>query len=86
MKPLLKITIVAGGYLVAFLVAYAAVAIHAALTINSAAQASAGMSAFGDLVLFVVVFIAVALLPTGALLFFVFAKRKPHSAPDSGQG
>jgi len=34
------------------------------------------MSAFGDLVLFVAVFGAVALVPTGAVFFFLLSKKK----------
>jgi hypothetical protein len=84
MKPILKVAIVAGGYLLAFLMATAAVALHAALTGESGAQASGGMSAFGDLVLFVAVFGAVALVPTGMGLFFLLSKkRKPNEkAPE----
>ena len=76
MKPLFKVTIIAGGYLLAFFMASAAVALHAALTSESGAQASGGMSAFGDLVLFVAVFGAVALVPTGAAFFFLLSKKK----------
>ena len=75
MKPLFKVAIVVGGYLLAFLLAWAAVALHAALTSESGARASDGMSAFGDLVLFVAVFGVVALLPTAAALFFLLAKK-----------
>ena len=80
MKPVVKVAIVIGGYVLAFVIACAAVAVHAALTNGSAAQASAGMSAFGDLVLFVLVFGAAALVPTGAALFFIFASRGPQAA------
>ena len=76
MKPILKVAIVAGGYLLAFLMASAAVALHAALTSESGARDSGGMSAFGDLVLFVAVFGAVALVPTGAAFFFLLSKKK----------
>jgi hypothetical protein len=77
-KPILKVAIVSGGYLFAFVVAYAAVALHAALTGESGAQASGGMSAFGDLVLFVAVFGAVALVPTvAAFCFFLSKKQMP---------
>jgi hypothetical protein len=79
MNSAVKIAIVAGGYLLAFLVASAAVALHAALTNQSVAQASGGMSAFGDLVLFVIVFGAAAVVPTGAALFFLLSKKKPHN-------
>ena len=79
MKPVLKVAIVAGGYLLAFLLASAAVALHVLLTGESGAQASGGMAAFGDLVLFVVVFGAVALVPTGAAFFFLLSKKKKPS-------
>ena len=81
MKPVLKVAIVAGGYLLAFLMASAAVALHAALTRESGAQASGGMSAFGDLVLFVAVFGAVALVPTNAAFFFLLSKKKKALEP-----
>jgi uncharacterized membrane protein len=81
MKTVLKVAIVAGGYLLAFLMAFAAVALHAAFTGESGAQASDGMSAFGDLVLFVAVFGAVALVPTGVAIFFILSKRnRPDQA------
>jgi hypothetical protein len=76
MKPVLKVAIVAGGYVLAFLMASAAVALKAALTRESDAQASGGMAAFGDLVLFVAVFGAAALAPTGAAFFFLLSKKK----------
>jgi hypothetical protein len=76
MKPAIKVAIVAGGYLLAFVLAYAAVALHTALVNESGPPASDGMSAFGDLVLFVVVLGTVSLLPTGAALFFLLSKKK----------
>jgi hypothetical protein len=76
MKPAIKVAIVAGGYLLAFVLAFAAVALHAALVSESGPPASDGMSAFGDLLLFVAVFGTVSLLPTGAALFFLLSKKK----------
>ena len=76
MKPVLKVAIVVCDYLLAFLMASAAVALHAVLTSESGARDSGGMSAFGDLVLFVAVFGAVALVPTGAAFFFLLSKKK----------
>lgn len=76
MKPVLKVALVAGGYLLAFLMACVAVGLHAGLSGESGAQASGGMAAFGDLVLFVTVFGAVALVPTGVAFFFLFSKKK----------
>jgi hypothetical protein len=83
MKPVLKVAIVVGGYLLAFLMACAAVALHSAFTAESGSQASGGMSAFGDLVLFVAVFGVVALVPTGAAFSFLLSKKKmPNQSPD----
>jgi len=69
-----KLAIVAAGYLVAFVVASVVVAIRLSATSGPAAQASSGMYAFGDAVLFVGVFGVVGLAPTGAGLFFL----RPH--------
>jgi len=70
-KPFLKVGVVAAGYIAAFLVASAAVAIRFANTSGPDAQAASGMYAFGDVVLFVAVFGVAALVPTGAALFFL---------------
>jgi hypothetical protein len=84
MKPAVKIAIVAGGYLLAFVLASAAVALHAAMTSDLGARASGGMSAFGDLMLFIAVFGAVALVPTGAAFFFLLSKKKgPKQSSES---
>ena len=66
-----KVAVVAGGYIVAFLVAAAAVAIRVANTSGPEAQAAGGMYAFGDVLLFVAMFGVAALVPTGAALFFL---------------
>jgi hypothetical protein len=71
MKPFLKGSVVTGGYIAAFLVASAAVAIRVASTSGPDAQASSGMYAFGDALVFVAVFGLSALVPTGAALFFL---------------
>ena len=71
MDALVKVGAVLAGYVVAVLVASAAVAVRLADTSGPDAQASAGMYAFGDLLLFVAVFGVVALLPTGMALFFL---------------
>lgn len=74
---------VIGGYIAAFLIAWAAVSIQAAGTSSADAQASSGMSAFGDAVLFVVVFGVAALVPTGAAFFFLMSKKQlaPPASP-----
>jgi len=68
MRPSLQIAIV-GGYIAAFLIASVAVALHAAATNGPDTQASGGLYAFGDTLLFVAVFGGCALVPTGAALF-----------------
>jgi hypothetical protein len=75
MKPFLKVGVVAVGYIAAFLVASAAVGIRLANTSGPDAQASSGMYAFGDALLFVAVFGVGALAPTGAALFFLRSYR-----------
>lgn len=76
LKPLTKVAMVAGGYIAAVLVASAAVAVRMATTSGPDAQASSGMYAFGDAVLFVAVLAVVALAPTGAALFFLRPYRR----------
>ncbi len=73
---ILKVAGVAGGYIAAFLVAAAAVAIRVASTSGPDAQASSGMYAFGDAVLFAAIFGVCALVPTGAALFFLRPYRR----------
>jgi len=60
-----------GGYVLSFLVASGVVAAHIALTSGPYAQASGGMYAFGDLVLFVGVFGIGAIPTTGIGLYFL---------------
>lgn len=76
MKPVFKVGAVALGYIAAFLIASAVVAIRIAATSGPDAQASSGMYAFGDSVLFVTVFGLSALVPTGAALFFLRPYRR----------
>jgi hypothetical protein len=70
-SPAAKISLVAGGYLMAVIVAAAAVILRVAFTSDPNAQASSGMYAFGDCLLFAGVFSAAALLPTAAGLYFL---------------
>ncbi|HTS88979.1 MAG TPA: hypothetical protein VMG41_10850 [Gemmatimonadales bacterium] len=71
MKPLGKVGLVAAGYLLALLLAVAVVRLHDATTSLPPADTSGGMYAFGDAMLFVVVFGVVALLPTAAALLLL---------------
>jgi hypothetical protein len=76
MKPSSKVVVVAGGYMAAFLLASAVVAVRVAGTSGPDAQASSGMYAFGDALLFVAVFGVSALAPTGAALYFLRPYRR----------
>jgi hypothetical protein len=71
LKPFLKDGVVAVGYEAAVLVASAALGVRLATTSGPDAQASSGMYAFGDALVFVAVFGVAALVPTGAALFFL---------------
>jgi hypothetical protein len=75
MKSSLKVTVVAGGYVAAFLAASAAVAIRMAAS-SGDPQASGGMFAFGDSVFFVAVFGVLALVPTGGALYLFRPYRR----------
>lgn len=76
MKPFVKVSVVATGYIAAVLIASAAVAIRVEYTSGPDAQASSGMYAFGDALLFVAVFGVLALVPTGAALVFLRPYRR----------
>ena len=69
-----NVALVIGGYAIAVLLASGAVALRAAHTSGPDAQASSGMYAFGDAVIWVCVFGLCALIPTGFLLFLL----RPH--------
>ena len=71
-----KVSLIACGYVGAFLLASAVVAVRVAATSGPVAQASSGMYAFGDAVVFAGVFGVVALVPTGAGLFFLRSFRQ----------
>jgi hypothetical protein len=70
-----KAGVVTAGYVGAFVLASLATALHIAATDNAQASAASGMYAFGDLLLFVGVFAVVALLPTGAAIYFLWSGR-----------
>ena len=71
MKRLAKLAWVLGGYIVACLVAAGAVYVNDLFMDPAVLQASGGMSAFGDAILFLGVFIVLALFPTGLLFYFL---------------
>ena len=74
MSWLAKLGLVIGGYVAACIVAYGAMYINGLFMDPAVLQASSGMSAFGDLILFVGVFGFLALFPTGLLLYFLVRK------------
>ena len=76
MRPLLKVGVVAIGYIAAILIASGAVAIRLAFTSGPEADASSGMCAFGDALLFVTVFGIVALVPAALALVFLRPYRR----------
>lgn len=59
-----------GGYVLALLLAWVTVTVHIALTDGPDRQASSGMSAFGDALLFLALFGVAAVPVTGAALYF----------------
>lgn len=68
MTLLPKIGLVAAGYVAAFVIASAVVAVRIAATSGPAAQASSGMYAAGDAMVFIAVLSICALVPTAGLL------------------
>jgi hypothetical protein len=69
-----KVGLVVAGYIAAFLVAAAIVAIYIASTDGPDRQTYGAMYDFGDFLLFLAAFAAAAVPPTGAALFFL----RPH--------
>jgi hypothetical protein len=74
MGRLAKSGIVIGGYVAACLIAGAVAYVWQLFTQDASAQASAGMYAFGDFILFTGVFSILALFPTGLAVYFLFRK------------
>ena len=66
-----KIALVVTGYVVAVLVAAGVVPVYIALTDSPDRQASSGMYASRDSLLFLAVFGVVGSIPTGAALFYL---------------
>ena len=71
MTPRIKVASVLGGYVGAFLIAFAVVAIYVAATSGPDRQTYAAMYDFGDSLLFLAVFGVAAVPPTAATLFFL---------------
>ena len=70
-----KVGLVAAGYVGALLVASAIVAIYVVSTSGPDRQTYGAMYDFGDSLLFLAVFAAAAVLPTGAALYFLRPNR-----------
>lgn len=75
MKTISRIGIVAGGYVVAAIVAALAVSAHAAMTAQDSRGAD-GMYAFGDVLLFLFVFCIFAMVPSGLAVYFLLARKR----------
>ncbi len=71
---LAKMGLIIGGYVAACLIASGVVYVWGLFTQSPAAQASSGMYAFGDLLLFIGIFGVAALIPTGLAVYFLLGK------------
>jgi hypothetical protein len=69
-----KIGLVIGEYILACLIASGVMYIYERFTQDAASQASSGMYAFGDLILFMSVCGFLTLFPTGLALYFLVKK------------
>lgn len=74
MSGLAKTGLVIGGYVLACIIAIGAVYAYEWSIPAAASQASSGMYAFGDLILFVSVLGFLALFPTGLAIYFLIKK------------
>lgn len=72
---LAKWGIVLGGYASAILIPSGIVWLHVVLTSGPEADASSGMYAFGDALLFIALFGMIAIIPTGAAAVFLGLRR-----------
>ena len=71
MRPVAKAGLVVAGYIAAFALASAVLAIYVTVTNSPDRQSSGGMSAFGDSLFFLAVFGVAAVPATCAALFFL---------------
>jgi hypothetical protein len=76
MNKLTKVGLVFMGYILACLAASGVVSMYQRLTQDPAAQASAGMYAFGDLLLFLAAFGLLMIVPTGLAIYFLVRRRR----------
>ncbi len=75
-KTLARVGAVLGGYAASLCVAVVVVQMRQSQTSGPREQASAGMHAFGDLILFVFVFAVLALIPTALWVWFLRHRNK----------
>lgn len=75
LPSLARFGIVIGGYVIAIMVAMSVLAAHVSVTSVPDRDASSGMHAFGDALLFIFVFGAASVAPTGLALYFLRAAR-----------
>jgi hypothetical protein len=71
LRPIAKVGLVAAAYVVAFAIAALVLAVYVAATSGPDRQASSGMFAFGDSLVFLAVLGVAAVPATGAALFFL---------------
>ena len=76
-----KVGLVVAGYIVAFLITVAFIAVYTAATNSPDRQASGGMSAFGDSLLFLGVLGMASVPATGAALYFLRRGRGVRLCP-----
>ena len=76
MSRLTKFALVFVGYILACLAASGVLSMYQRLTQNPAAQASAGMYAFGDLLLFLGAFGLLMIVPTGLAIYFLLRRKR----------
>lgn len=76
MKTSTKVAIVAGGYVVAFVVAAVVTRVYLAMTPAVDRQGAAGMTAFGDSLVFLATLGIAAVPATGALFYFLRSRRR----------
>jgi hypothetical protein len=80
-----KLGLLIGGYALACLAASGVVYVNGLFTQGAAAQASAGMYAFGDLLLFVGVCGVLGLFPTGLAVYFLITRSKKRHSPAASE-
>lgn len=72
-----RIGLILGGYAAALVAAVLAIFVYASMTSGPDRDASSGMYAFADALIFVLVFSAGSIAPTGLLLYFLRAFAAP---------